>query len=59
MRQYFLDSKLSFLTGTYFAITFTDIDSIMKVIVFLLTVGYTIRRWYIMEKKTKDTNYED
>lgn len=56
MKQYFLDSKLSLLTGTYFAITFTDIDYIMKIIVFLLTVGYTIRRWYLMEKKTQDTD---
>ena len=56
MKHYFLDSKLSFLTGTYFAITFTDIDYIMKIIVFLLTVGYTIRRWYLMEKKTQDTD---
>lgn len=54
MKQYFLDLKLSLLTGTYFAITFSDLDSMMKIIVFLLTVGYTVRRWYLLEKNKKE-----
>jgi len=54
MKQYFLDLKLSLLTGTYFAITFSNLDNIMKIIVFLLTVGYTVRRWYLLEKNKKD-----
>jgi len=54
MKQYFLDLKLSLLTGTYFAITFSDIDSVMKIIVFIATAGYTVRRWYLMEKNNKD-----
>lgn len=54
MKQYFLDLKLSLLTGTYFAITFSDLDSMMKIIVFLLTFGYTVRRWYLLEKNKKE-----
>ena len=56
MKQYFLDLKLSLLTGTYFAISLTDIDYIMKIIVFILTIGYTVRRWYLLEKNNKDEN---
>jgi len=50
MKQYFLDLKPSLLTGTFYAISFADVDSAMKIIAFILATGYTLRRWYIMEK---------
>jgi hypothetical protein len=50
MRQYFLDLKLSLLTGTYFIISFAEVDVAMKIIAFILASGYTLRRWYLMEK---------
>lgn len=50
MRQYFLDLKLSVLTGTYFAISFANVDATMKVLAFMFASGYTLRRWYLMEK---------
>jgi hypothetical protein len=54
MRQYFLDLKLSLLTGTYFIISFAEVDVAMKVIAFLIATGYTLRRWYLMEKSKKN-----
>jgi hypothetical protein len=54
MKQYFLDLKLSLITGTYFAISFADVDSAMKVIAFILASGYTLRRWYVFEKNKDD-----
>lgn len=54
MKQYFLDLKLSLFTGTYFLISFTDVDSAMKVLAFLAATGYTLRRWYLLEKNNKD-----
>jgi len=54
MKQYFLDLKLSFLTGTYFAISFADVDATMKVLAFILASGYTLRRWYLLEKNKKN-----
>jgi len=54
MRQYFLDFKLSLLTGTYFIISFAQVDVAMKVIAFLIATGYTLRRWYLMEKSKKN-----
>jgi hypothetical protein len=54
MRQYFLDLKLSLITGTYFAISFADVDIAMKIIAFFLASGYTLRRWYVFEKTKKD-----
>jgi hypothetical protein len=54
MRQYFLDLKLSLLTGTYFIISFAEVDVAMKIIAFILASGYTLRRWYLMEKSKKN-----
>lgn len=34
-------------------LSFSYIENYMKVIVFLITVGYTLRRWYIMEKNKR------
>ena len=50
MKQYFLDLKLSLLTGTYFIISFTEVDAAMKVLAFIFASGYTLRRWYLLEK---------
>ena len=54
MRQTIIDLKLGFMTTAYFALTFANADFIMKFIVFLITVGYTIRRWYLLEKNKKE-----
>jgi hypothetical protein len=50
MKQYFLDLKPSLLTGTFYAISFAEVDSAMKIIAFILATGYTLRRWYLLEK---------
>lgn len=50
MKQYFLDLKPSLLTGTFYAISFADVDATMKIVAFVLASGYTLRRWYLMEK---------
>ena len=54
MKQYFLDLKLSLSTGTYFLISFTDVDAAMKILAFIAATGYTLRRWYLLEKNNKD-----
>ena len=50
MKQYILDLRQSLITGGYFMFTFTNVDSAMKVIAFIIATGYTARRWYLMEK---------
>ncbi len=54
MKQYFLDLRLSLFTGTYFVISFASADFVMKVIAFLIATGYTLRRWYLLEKNKKN-----
>ena len=54
MNHYLLDVKLSVIATIYYLLSFLDIDFSMKFIVFVLTVGYTARRWYLLEKNKKD-----
>ena len=54
MKQYFIDLKLSILTGGYLVISFTNVDFAMKAIAFVVATGYTIRRWYFLEKNKKE-----
>lgn len=54
MSNYLIDLKVSMLTGFFLFISFTDVEIVMKVFVFLITVGYTLRRWYLLEKNKKE-----
>ena len=45
------DLKLYGLNFGALGITLTDIELILKVFVLLATLGYTIHRWYLMNKE--------
>lgn len=49
-----IDLKANLLVSFFFFISFTDAEIVMKIIVFILTVGYTARRWYLLEKNKKE-----
>ena len=53
-----LDLRQSLLTGTYFMVTFANVDVVMKVIAFIIATGYTARRWYLMEKNKNKNEAE-
>ena len=55
----YLDIKVLLSCGFFYVfqeikMTFSESEVIMKVIVFVLTVGYTARRWYLLEKNKKE-----
>ncbi len=50
----FIDLKVSYLFGLFTVVSFSNVEIVMKIIVFLLTVGYTVRRWYLLEKNKKE-----
>lgn len=54
MHHYLIDLKVSIVTAFFLWLSFTDAEIIMKIIVFILTVGYTARRWYLLEKNKKE-----
>jgi hypothetical protein len=56
MHNHLLDIKVGTLAGFYFVVSFADFEIFMKIAVFIVTIGYTIRRWYLLEKNKKDVN---
>ena len=44
------DLKLYLLNTFSFVISFTAIDEILKIVVLLISVGYTAQRWYYLNK---------
>jgi len=36
--------------------SFTNVEVTLKIISLLLAIGYTLRRWYLMEKKQNNEN---
>lgn len=49
-----IDLKVWFLSLFCFTIQFSEAEKWMKVIVFLLTVGFTIHRWILMVKNKSE-----
>ena len=45
------DIKLLGLNTFSFTVSFTDIETILKIILLLVSIGYTVNRWYDINKK--------
>jgi hypothetical protein len=45
------DIKLYIVNSVTFAVSFADIDFLLKSILVLLSIGYTIHKWIIMIRK--------
>jgi hypothetical protein len=50
------DIKLYLLNASAFTISFTHIDMVLKILLLVLTIGYTAQRWYLMDKKRREDN---
>lgn len=56
---HYLDIKL-FLVGIVFGfISFSNLETTLKLIASLLMIGYTARRWYLLEQKKNSKNSDD
>ena len=47
------DIKLYFLNATTFALSLSDIDMILKILLLLVSIGYTIDKWMKINKKNE------
>jgi len=47
------DFKLYLINGTSLMVSLMSIDAYLKITLLLLTIGYTIHKWYIMGKTNK------
>ncbi len=47
------DYKTLLINIGTFGISMTNIDIVLKIILVLVTIGYTVQKWYLLNKKKK------
>ena len=47
----FTDLKIYALNSTSLAVSFTSIDDYLKIVLLIISIGYTVQRWYLMNKE--------
>tara|TARA_R110000744_G_scaffold337897_2_gene443047 strand:- start:638 stop:799 length:162 start_codon:yes stop_codon:yes gene_type:complete len=50
----FTDFKIYALNGSTMLISFTNADAILKITLLLTSIGYTLHKWYLMNKDEKN-----
>lgn len=50
----FADIKLYAINGSSLMLSFTNIDAALKIILLAVSIGYTLQRWYLMNKDEKN-----
>jgi len=51
MNAWMSDIKLYFLNVGTLAISFTTIDMTLKLMLLIVSIGYTINKWWLLQKK--------
>jgi len=51
MNDWMSDIKLYFLNVGTLAISFTTIDMTLKLLLLIVSIGYTINKWWLLQKK--------
>ena len=47
------DYKILLINAGSFGISMTNIDVTLKIVLLLVTIGYTIQKWYLLKKNKK------
>ena len=47
------DIKILSINGIVLGISMTQIDVLLKIILLLVSIGYTLHKWYMMNGKNK------
>lgn len=48
-----MDYKTLIINLSSFGISLTNIDMVLKIILLSVTIGYTVEKWYLMNKNKK------
>jgi len=48
------DYKTLFINFGTLGISMTDIDVVLKVVLLIITICYTLQKWYLMNKNDKE-----
>ncbi len=52
------DIKLYAINGISLAMSFAHIDTVLKIILLSASIGYTLQRWYLLDKERRDKKNE-
>lgn len=52
------DLKVYFLNASAFALSYSQLDMILKITLLVLSIGYTAQRWYLLDKERRNKNNE-
>lgn len=47
------DIKVMLLNASTFAITFSEVEMALKIMLLITSIGYTAQRWYFLRKKNE------
>ena len=50
----FTDIKIYALNGSSLMLSFTNIDAVLKIVLLSVSIGYTLQKWYLMNKDKND-----
>ena len=45
------DIKVILFNASTFVLSFSDLESTLKIVLLLASIGYTVQKWYLMNKK--------
>jgi|TARA_R110002167_G_scaffold57909_3_gene164573 hypothetical protein len=51
-----IDLKIYGLNGVVLAINYTEIELGMKIVLTAVVIGYTLQKWYLMNKRKNEKN---
>jgi hypothetical protein len=52
------DLKIYFFNASAFALSYSELDMILKVMLLVVSIGYTAQRWYLLDKERRNKNNE-
>ena len=52
----FQNLRLYAINASVLSVSLADLDVILKIVLVSVTIGYTIHRWYLLNKNSKDEN---
>lgn len=47
------DIKIMLLNASTFAITFSEVEMVLKIMLLITSIGYTAQRWHFLRKKNE------
>jgi hypothetical protein len=48
------DLKIYFFNASALSISMTNVDVLLKLVLLIVTIGYTVHKWYIMNENRKN-----